>query len=461
MLLVASTTSDSGKSTVTALLVRLLEGFPFKAQNMSLNSFPTRDWGEIAFAQAFQAMASGLEPKREMNAVLLKPSGQGLVEVVKYGRPLGVFSYDYYYSRIVPRVRKELSLRRDMVIEGAGGIEPNFVNKDLATIEVMKRGAPTVLVLNIDPGGAFTSAYGAYLALPPSLRGRLKGFIINKLRGDPKFVESGAKWLERRTGMRYLGYLPYLDFPTTMPEDSMNVYPIGQGGVRVAVVAYPYMSNFNELWALRDSEVRVEFVKKPKELRGADLVVLPGAKNVFEALKWLRERGFEEELKGKKVMAICGGYQLLTQELRDVAGLESGVKGTRVSGLGLIPQRVVYRREKVLSISTAEAGGEKFEGYEIRRGTIYGREFYSIIVSRNDETVEVPDGYYDGRVFATSLHGTLFSEGGKRAFRELTGVEVKAKTMEEEAKAMVDELIKIASSTLDLDYLRELWANSL
>ena len=459
MLLVASTTSDSGKSTVTALLVRVFEGFPFKAQNMSLNSFPTRDWGEIAFAQAFQAMASGLEPRREMNAILLKPSGGSRVEVIKYGEPLGVFSYDYYYSRVVPKVRREITLRDDMVIEGAGGIEPNFLTRDLATVEIMKRGAPTVLVLNIDPGGAFTSAYGAYLALPPSLRGRLKGFIINKLRGDPKFVEDGATWLQRRTGMKYLGYLPYLDFPVTMPEDSMNVYPIGEGGVRVAVVAYPYMSNFNELWALHNSEVRVEFVRKPKELKDADLVVLPGAKNVFEALRWLKEMKFAEELRGKKLMAFCGGYQMLTGELLDRAGLESGSRGTKVQGFGLIPQRVEYGREKVLSISVAESGDTTLEGYEIRRGRIRGREFYSVITSRNGEAAEVPDGYYDGKIFATSLHGILFSEGGRKAFRELTGVEVRSGSMQEEARALVDRLVKVGSQTLDLEYLRELWAS--
>ncbi len=458
MLLVASTTSDSGKSTIVSALVRYLNAYPFKAQNMSLNSYPTKDGGEIAFIQAFQAIASGREPERGMNAVLLKPSGNGRVEVVHYGTPLGTFSYSEYYDTILPRIRESIRLRDDMVVEGAGGIEPNFVERDLATVEVMRRGVPAILVLNIDPGGAFTSAYGAYLALPPSLRDRLKGFVINKLRGDPKFLESGAKWLEERTGMKYLGYLPYSDELSIMPEDSMNLQDFGGGEVEVAIVAYNYVSNFNEFWALKGSEVSVRFVRSPRQLAKSDLVVLPGAKNTLEAIKWLRERRFEDHLKGKKIFAVCGGYQILTRRMTDEYGLEFG-SITSVSGLGLIPQEVVYKKEKVLAISEAKLSKYRLEGYEIRRGRIVGEEFHGEVVKRNGEEVSVPDGYYDGKVFATSLHGSLFSEGGKKAFEEMTGVEVKSGSFEEEAKKTVERILKVMRETVYLDEIREIWLN--
>ncbi len=454
-ILIASTTSDSGKSTLTSVLVREFGAYPFKAQNMSLNSYPTKNGGEIAFIQAFQAMAAGREPERGMNAVLLKPSGDDRVEVVVYGTPLGTFSYGEYYEKVVPKVKESLRLSGEMVIEGAGGIEPNFIERDLATVEVLRRGVPAVLVLNIDPGGAFTSAYGAYLSLPPSLRGNLKGFVINKLRGDPKFVESGAKWLEERTGMRYLGYIPYLD-EAIMPEDSLNATDFGDGEVEVAVVAYPYMSNFNEFWALRKSEVSVSFVRNPKRLRKADLVILPGAKNTLKALKWLKERKFQDYLKGKRVFAVCGGYQILTKKLKDEAGLEFGSL-TEVEGLGMIDQEVSYGKEKTLALSRAVFEGTKVEGYEIRRGNLKGRDFYMEIVERNGQRVSVPDGYYDGNVFATSLHGSLFSDGGRKAFREMTGVEVKAKGLEQEVRELVDRLLSTVRKTVHLEEIRRLW----
>ncbi|MGC9105155.1 MAG: cobyric acid synthase [Thermoprotei archaeon] len=456
MLLVASTTSDSGKSTIVSALVRYLNAYPFKAQNMSLNSYPTKDGGEIAFIQAFQAMASGREPERGMNAILLKPSGNGRVEVVHYGTPLGAFSYSEYYETVLPKLRGSIRLREDMVVEGAGGIEPNFLERDLATVEIMRRGAPTILVLNVDPGGAFTSAYGAYLALPPSLRDRLKGFVINKLRGDPKFLESGVRWLEERTGMKYLGYLPYSDELSIMPEDSMNLRDFGEGEVEVAVVAYNYVSNFNELWALKGSEVSVRFVRSPKQLAKADLVVLPGAKNTLEAIKWLRERMFEDYLKKKKLFAVCGGYQVLTRRMTDEYGLEFGSVAS-VSGLGLIPQEVVYKREKVIAISEAKLSNFRLKGYEIRRGRIVGEEFHGEIIKRNGEGLSIPDGYYDGKVFATSLHGSLFSEGGKKAFEEMTGVKLAPGSLEEEAEKTAERIVRVMKETVYLDEIRELW----
>ena len=198
--------SDSGKSFLTTGLVRILNSKPLKIQNMSLNSISTWDGGEIAFIQAYQAIGAGLRPERYMNPILLKPMGKG-VEVIFMGRSLGVMKGDEYYELANKVLWEEIRplLSDDFIIEAAGGLgEPNFIDKDLTAIRVIKeKNIPVILVLDIDRGGAFASAYGTYMLLPESIRSNLKGFIINKVRGEEKFLYDAIKWLEEKTGMKY------------------------------------------------------------------------------------------------------------------------------------------------------------------------------------------------------------------------------------------------------------------
>ena len=453
-IIIASTMSDSGKSTITAGLVKLLAGVPFKAQNMSLNSYPTLDYGEIAFIQAYQAIAADLEPKRFMNPILLKPDGRG-IEVVFMGEPLGSYSPSYYYDHFLPSVWDKIKglVKEDMVIEAAGGIEPNFVDKDVTAVKISKElDIPIILVLDIDRGGAFTSALGAYYTLPPEVRKNVKGFIINKFRGEEKYLEPAIKWLEERTGMKYLGYLPFFDEPLIMPEDSMNVSNFGEGEIEVSVIAYPYMSNFNEFFALKNSNTTVKFVRKPSELTKSDLVILPGSKNTLKSLEYLVDRGFVDVLKKKNVLGICGGFQIMGTELIDPYGVE--IEG-RVKGLGLLDVKTVYEKEKIISLSESDAG---INGYEIRRGRIkHSQKPLFYITKRGYKEVFEPDGAENDSFIGYSIHGSFYSDGGKKLLREKFGIKVYSGTFEEEIKKEIDRLTKLMERHLHLDVIKGIY----
>ncbi|WP_338599333.1 cobyric acid synthase [Sulfolobus tengchongensis] len=432
-IIIASTMSDSGKSFVTTGLVRILNAKPLKIQNMSLNSISTWDGGEIAFIQAYQAIGAGIRPERYMNPILLKPMGKG-VEVVFMGYSLGIMNGKEYYTLANNTLWSKISpyLNDDLVIEAAGGIgEPNFIDRDITAIKVMKeRGIPAILVLDIDRGGAFSSAYGTYMMLPQSVRENIKGFIINKFRGEESFLYDAIKWLEQKTNMRYLGYIPFLDEIPIMPEDSMNVYNFGEGDVEVAIIAYPYMSNFNEFYALSKSNTHVRFVRKPKEITKADLVILPGSRNTLESLKWLADRGFIDYLrKSKNVLGVCGGFQIMGKRLVDPYGIETG-NPTEYNGLGIFDMDVYYEKIKTVSLTEGISDYGKIDGYEIRRGVIkYGSEKPLLeIVSRNGERVSVKDGVYKSNFVGLSVHGSLFSDGMKNLLNEFN-IKIHSETM--------------------------------
>lgn len=458
--------SNSGKSTIVAGLLRLLNGIPLKVQNMSLNSYPTIDGGEIAFIQAYQAIGANLQPVRSNNPVLLKPAPGGS-EVIFFGTPIGIFKSYEYYEFIKKNVTRELLkdiIKPNTIIEGAGGLaEPNFIDKDISNIYVSKEfGIPIILVLDIDRGGAFASAYGAYSILPPSVRSNLKGFIINKFRGDIELLEPAIKWLEERTGMKYLGYLDYYEEDLIMPEDSMNLSDFSGSGEReVSIVAYPYISNFNEFYAFKFSNANVKFVKKPSQLVHSDLVILPGSRSTYESLLWLKERGFIEHLKSHKfnILGICGGFQILGKKLYDIYGLESG-KPTIYDGLGLFDIEVRYVKDKTVSISEGIGDFGLIKGYEIRRGEIIYKNSKPIltITKRNNVNVEIPDGAVSNsnNEVGYSIHGSLFSEYGVRLLRELFDINISMINLEEAIRTQVNKLAKILNNNLDVEYISQL-----
>jgi len=453
--IIASTMSDSGKSTVTTSLVRLLGLTPMKIQNMSLNSFPTMDGGEIAFIQAYQAFARGTEPERYMNPILLKSAGKG-IEVILFGNPLGVFSAEDYYSRIETFWEKiKSSIRNDLVIESAGGIEPNFVEKDLTMIRIVKEfQIPVILVLDIDRGGAFTSALGSYYTLPESIRKNLRGFIINKFRGEEKFLLPAIKWLEEKTGMKYLGYLPYFEEPPIMQEDSMNIYEMGDGDIEVGVVTYPYMSNFNEFYPFSKSNAHLRFIKRPSQLSKVDLVILPGSRNTLESLSWLAEKGFIDYLKKKPILGICGGFQIMGKKLIDPYGLEAGFSA-EFEGLGIFDIETTFEREKVIARSWSNL---KVNGYEIRRGKIKFKSERPLltITRRGYNEVEVKDGVLKEDTLGYSIHGSLFSEGGKKLLNEVFGIKIYVSSMEEEIKEQAERLSKVFKEHIDVYLLNQI-----
>ncbi|MER8187112.1 cobyric acid synthase [Kitasatospora sp. NPDC094015] len=437
-LLVAGTTSDAGKSVVTAGICRWLvrQGVrvaPFKAQNMSLNSFVTADGAEIGRAQAMQAAAARVEPEAAMNPVLLKPGANGRSQVVLLGRPVAeVGALDYRERKPVLLERAleclaDLRGRYDVVVcEGAGSpAEINLRDRDIANMGLATAaGLPTVVVGDIDRGGVFAAMYGTLALLSAEDQRHVAGWFVNKFRGDARLLAPGLDMLHRLTGRPVLGTLPmlpglWLDAEdsldlTTVVEQQASAGPYGADVLRVAVVRFPRLSNFTDLDALaQEPGVLVRWATRPEELADADLVVLPGTRATVADLAWLRERGLEVPLKaraaaGLPVLGVCGGYQMLGREITDE--VESGA-GT-VGALGLLPVRVVFGAEKVLARPVGEAYGERVEGYEIHHGVV---EVEGGEVFIADGTGRPLEGCRLGAVWGTTWHGVLENDAFRRA----------------------------------------------
>ncbi len=430
--LVAGTTSDAGKTVVAAGLCRWLrrEGVsvaPFKAQNMSLNSFITADGAEIGRAQAMQAAAAGLEPDARMNPVLLKP-GASSSQVIVLGQAIGeVDSTEYadHASRLLDVALDSLSQLRaefDVVIcEGAGSpAEINLRRTDIANMGLARAAElPVVLVTDIDRGGAFAALYGTVALLEPEDQALIAGFIINKFRGHRQLLELGLGMLRDLTGRPVLGVLPWTPGLWLDSEDSLSLdtcrrplvagLPLGDDVLRVSVVRLPRISNFTDIDALAaEPGVLVRLATSPEELADADLVILPGSRATVADLGFVRERGFAEVIAararaGRPVLGICGGFQMLAQEIAD--DFESGA-GT-VSGLGLLPATVTFAEAKVLGRPHGHAFGVPVAGYEMHHG----------VVTVSGITAEpFLDGCRSGAVWGTSWHGALENDQFRRAF---------------------------------------------
>ncbi|MEM0373492.1 MAG: cobyric acid synthase [Sulfolobaceae archaeon] len=464
--LIASTMSDSGKSLLVSGLAKILKMRPLKFQNMSLNSFPSKENEEIAFIQAFQAIGANQDLDTDLNPVLLKPSGNGKVEVILFGRSMGIFSYEMYYDMIETiwkKIRENLAIVDDRIVEGAGSIgEPNFLNIDISSIlPSIYYDLPIILILDVERGGAFASAYGVYNMLPPSLRSKLKGFIINKFRGNYKLLEPAVKWLEERTNMKYLGYIPYIEENIIMAEDSMNIHNVNSGSYRIGVIAYPYMSNFNEFSAFEGSNASLEFIRNPEILKGYDIIILPGSKNTLESLKWLINNNFHNKLREKPVIGICGGFQIMAKRLIDPYGLETGHKG-EYKGLGIFDVEVIYENEKIVSWSYGEdlENRQEVEGYEIRRGRIkYLSQKPLILISKRGlRDVEVFDGARSGNFIGFSIHGVFYSEFGRELLKEY-GIYLKERNLFEHIKEKVNKIEELIKKYLDIDEIRKIFNN--
>lgn len=432
-LLVAGTHSDAGKSVVVAGICRWLarEGVrvaPFKAQNMALNSFVTREGAEIGRAQAAQAAAAGIEPEAAMNPILLKPSSGGSTQVVVLGKPHATASargYQRMKPELLPVVLEALEdLRRrfDAVIcEGAGSpAEINLREADLANMGLAQAAnLPVVLVGDIDRGGLFASLYGTLALLSPEDRALVRGFIVNKFRGDPAVLAPGLADLSRRTGRPFLGTLPYAPGIGIDGEDSLALREAGVGEaggdvLRVAVVRLGRMSNFTDFDPLLcEPRVALRFTRSAAEVLAADLAILPGTKATVEDLSGLREAGLDRALAARArrnlpTLGICGGYQMLGRRIVD------GVEGEEpeAEGLGLLPVETVFEPEKVLARPSGVApafGGVGVSGYEIHHGRTsrFGGE--PLFVSDG-----AGEGCRVGAVLGTSWHGVLECDGFRR-----------------------------------------------
>ncbi|MEU4829421.1 cobyric acid synthase [Streptosporangium sp. NPDC023615] len=424
-LLVAGTTSDAGKSVVTAGICRWLarQGVkvaPYKAQNMSLNSFVTADGAEIGRAQAMQAAACGLEPSADMNPILLKPGSDRRSQVVVMGRPMAEVDAMEYWDvkerlrQVAVEALERLRGAYDVVVcEGAGSpAEINLRRGDIANMGLARAAnLPVIVVGDIDRGGVFASLYGTVALLEPDDQALIAGFVINKFRGAPELLAPGLDMIRELTGRPVYGVLPWLDGLWLDVEDSLALEnrpaigtraPHGRQTLRVAVVRLPRISNFTDVDALAaEPGVTVRFVTSPGELEDADLVVLPGSRATVSDLAWLRATGLAGALPGRVVLGICGGYQMLARSIRD--DVESGAGA--VEGLGLLPATVEFARDKTLGRPVGSAYGHRVEAYEIHHGTV-----------TTDGGEPFLDGCRSGTVWGTTWHGALENDGFRRAF---------------------------------------------
>jgi adenosylcobyric acid synthase len=428
-LLVAGTTSDAGKSVVTAGICRWLvrrgvSVAPFKAQNMSNNSMVTPDGAEIGRAQVVQAAAARVAPEAAMNPVLLKPGGDDSSQVVVLGRPVAevtALSYRPMKAALLEQVLASLADLRgrfDVVVcEGAGSpTEINLRADDIANMGLATAaGLPVVVVGDIDRGGVFAALYGTVALMPPADQRLVAGFLVNKFRGDVRLLAPGLDQLAALTGRRALGVLPWRAGLDLDVEDSLGIGrarsggpPHGPDALRVSVARLPRLSNVTDLDALAaEPGVLVRYATAPEELADADLVVLPGTRATVADLAWLRATGLADAVlrhaaAGGAVLGVCGGHQMLARTISDEVESRAGT----VPGLGLLPADVRFAREKTLARPVGTAFGEPVHGYEIHHG----------VVTVDGDAEPFLDGARAGAVFGTTWHGALENDGFRRAF---------------------------------------------
>jgi cobyric acid synthase CobQ len=474
---VLGTTSHAGKSTIVTALCRILKrkGYkvaPFKAQNMSNNSWITKDGKEIGIAQAIQAFAAGAEPCAEMNPVLLKPKGGSMSQVVLLGKPFADRKAGEYYESIDSMLKiatdalKTLAETYDViVIEGAGGAaEINLYGRDIANSRMARAvQSPILLVGDIERGGVFASLYGTITLLPPEDRPLVKGMIINKFFGDVSLLGDGPAELERLTGVPVLGVVPYS--PINIPsEDSVSIAdkrPDDAKPIDIAVIRFPLISNFTDFEPL-ECVACVRYVPLDGSLGKPDVVILPGSKNTVSDLKALRDSPLFAETrrlakKGVPVLGICGGYQMLGKMVRD-SGIENGTP-ENVKGLGLLPVTTEFGEYEKHTCQVVKAvtgtgpildkiWGSKLLGYEIHMGQ-----------TTSPTPAFWDDGCVDenGTVIGTYMHG-LFENDSFRDAVMAYACERKGIAYEPPAVTSdpYDELADAVSEALDIEAIMAL-----
>ena len=488
-IMIQGTMSNAGKSLIAAGLCRVFHraGYrvaPFKSQNMALNSFITNEGLEMGRAQVMQAEAAGIEPSVRMNPILLKPTNDTGSQVIVNGEVVGVMKAAEYYRRkkeLVPEIRKAYrALEREydiIVLEGAGSpAEINLQENDIVNMGMAKlAGSPVLLVGDIDRGGVFASLYGTLLLLEKEEREMVKGLIINKFRGDPSLLAPGLRQLEELAGVPVAGVIPYarLDLDD---EDSLSERfrkKPSPGRLDIAVIRLPRISNFTDFSALEIQEdVSLRYVETAGALGEPDLVILPGTKNTMEDLLWLRQCGLEAEIlqaasKGKPVLGICGGYQMMGEELCDPQKVEHGGS---MRGMGLLPARTVFEPQKTRSrvegsflpadgLFSAMAGSD-MEGYEIHMGQTQAlRPARPLLSLRTMDGTAKVDGLSCGNCAGAYVHGIFDMEESAAA---LVNALLAEKGLEPSAKALnlrgykerqYDLLADVLEQNLDMAFI--------
>jgi adenosylcobyric acid synthase len=458
--------STVGKSTLVTGLCRIfaqqgLRVAPFKAQNMALNSFVTRNGGEIGRAQAVQAEAAGIEPTVDMNPILLKPEGHSRSQVIVLGRPLETMEAQNYYrnraglftivEHALARLRSEYDL---VIIEGAGSpVELNLANYDLVNMRIAHLAeAPVLLVGDIDRGGIFASLLGTLMLFPPQDRARVQGLIVNKFRGDLALWREGEQLLAERSGLPVMGTVPFFRNIFIAEEDTvalengtaaiLHSQNQQQNQLEIVVVRLPYLSNYDEFDALAtEPGVHLRFAASPAEFPPEpDLIIIPGTKNTLSDLAWLWQRGLAQHIRqlakdGCALLGICGGYQMLGERVSDPSGSEVQA-GTVEPGLHLLPVETVFEslsekttlqcQAQLTPSAThglfAHLSTQKFQAYQIHLGRttatsnndLNSNGAFHVSTSESKDGWLSPDGWYAG----CYLHGLFENAAFRRGIIE-------------------------------------------
>jgi adenosylcobyric acid synthase len=466
-LMVQGTTSDAGKSVLVAGLCRWLARrgvavAPFKPQNMALNSAVTPEGGEIGRAQALQAQACFLEPHTDMNPVLLKPSSDTGAQVIIQGHAMSTMdAADYHrYKRIARQAVLQSYGRlceqyQAVMVEGAGSpAEINLRDNDIANMGFAEAvDCPVILVADIDRGGVFAHLVGTLALLSESERARVKGFVINRFRGDIALLQPGLDWLEAETGKPVLGVIPYLHGLHLDAEDAIDVAQRQDAALPtldVLVPVLPRISNHTDFDPLRlHPQVNLRYLGAGEPIPPADLIILPGSKNVRGDLQWLRDNGWEQAIArhlryGGKVLGICGGYQMLGQQIADPAGVESAPGSSQ--GLGWLAVETTLAEHKQLQRVSGHLalGNVDCEGYEIHCGISQVAEAESLVTladGRSDGAMSA-----DGQVLGTYLHGLFDHPEACRALLQWAGL---AEPQVVDSGAIREQQLERLADTLD------------
>jgi len=504
--MIQGTGSGVGKSIIVAGLCRLFSDWgmnvaPFKAQNMALNSFITREGGEIGRAQAVQAEAARIEPSVDMNPILLKATGEASSQVIMNGRVHSDMKANDYYAfkheawRAVTQAYERLSLKHDViVIEGAGSpAEINLMDDEIVNMKVARHAnAPVLLVGDIDKGGVFASLHGTVELLKngKSDADFIRAFIVNKFRGDTSILEPGLRMIEEKTGRPVIGVIPYLGSLGLQEEDAIpadrlrNRFSLHssspEGRIKIVVLGLRYIANFTDFDPfLFEPGVDLTYSLWDGDIESADLIFIPGSKNTVRDLLFLKEHGVERSIKkaverGTPLIGICGGYQMLGKTIYDPEGIESGWRET--AGFGFLDTETVFEKTKVTSQVEAYPSGiaslgfgvdHKVRGYEIHMGRTSGDLGLFRIVrfssdSRDEYAGPLSEGSAKGNVWGTYIHGLFDDDGFRRrlldSVRQRKGLAPPGETIgyaELKEKAM-DGWAKTLEEALDMNFVLKL-----
>ena len=494
-IMVLGTGSGVGKSVIVSALCRIFlqDGYhtaPFKSQNMALNSYVTEDGGEIGRAQATQAFSAKIKPTVDMNPILIKPTADTNAQIILMGKPVGnmsVYEYKNFKKTAFKKAKESFNrLSKEyeiIVLEGAGSpAEINLKKDDIVNMKMARFAkSPIILIGDIDKGGVFAWLVGTLQLLTENERKMVKGLIINKFRGDKRLLLSGIRFLEKYTGIKVLGVIPYFKEIKIPEEDAVPLeterkLTSTKKKIIINVILLPHISNFTDFDALeQEPDVLLRYIRKPEEISTPDLIIIPGTKNTINDMKYLKKKGFAEKIlftfnsnSKTLLIGICGGYQILGKKIYDKKGIES--KRKEVSGLGILPINTYFLKEKMLSQIKAKEIGSNIEinGYEIHHGQTKinnnSRPVFKIINSENKKK-----NYFDGaitkdkRCWGTYLHGIfdndLFRKNYLNKIRKIKRMACINKTTSYNVETEFEKLANLVRKNIDIKSVYEILNN--